>query len=193
MLTQVRHVTAATLLSVLAVQLLSVPARASCVGPVPMPTAIKDAAAVFVGTVTEVTNRRRWATVEVTDAWKSDVDTEVEVRAGPKDPPGPSSSASSIDRTYRLGQTYLFIVYRGNGSIFRDSNCSRTTRYRPGLERFRPGFVAASPLPITSAQASPRGGESERVATSDWWIWGGTIVLVVLVGAGIFLRRGRLL
>lgn len=167
------------------VPFLGTTAHASCIGPAPIRKAIRQAPAVFVGTVVVVTNMRRWVTVEVSDVWKGDVEDLVEVRAGPKDPPGPGGVATSVDRHYRLGETYFFVPYRAAGSIFRDTNCSRTTRYEPALDRFKPAS-AQTPSPSdtereTSSQDDENDGESVW-----WWLAG---ALVALLAAGLLLRR----
>lgn len=124
--------------AMLAAVALAGPARASCAGVTSVRRALRDARIAFVGTVTATTNEGRWATVEVTEVWKGDVDARVEVRGGPKDPPGPMSVISSVDRHYRDGRTYLFLPYAGHGDTFRDNVCTATTRYADRLERFRP-------------------------------------------------------
>lgn len=160
------------------------PARAMCQDQGPMPEAIQKASAVFVGEVVDVTNRRRWAQVDVVSVWKGKVDERVEVRGGPKDPPGPIFLASSIERTYRDGQTYLFVVYRGGsprgtGSIFRDSQCTPTTRYRPELERFNPTISVDS-------EPTPKSGAHDSGA----WLW--AIASVIAAGGIFLLMRLRL-
>ncbi|MDQ3913954.1 MAG: hypothetical protein M3323_01295 [Actinomycetota bacterium] len=113
-------------------------ARASCAGLPPMRQALRDAPAAFVGAVVATTNDGRWATVEVSEVWKGDVDARVEVRGGQADPPGPINVASSVDRHYREGKTYLFVPHAGSGSTFKDNSCTSTTAYRAALARFRP-------------------------------------------------------
>lgn len=152
-----------------------------------MGDAIRDASAVFVGNVVEVTNFRRWATVDVVDVWKGDASEQTEVRAGPKDPPGPSRTVTSIDRTYRDGQTYLFVVYSGNGTIFRDNSCSRTTLYRPELERFNPN-PASSPRPSAS-DPTPTADPAAEDAEGDRWPL--VIAVIVVLAAGLFAMRVR--
>ena len=134
----------------------------------PMDEAISDSAATFVGTVSALENDRRWATVDVLEAWKGGtrVSAEVLVKAGPKDPPGPSGVATSTDRRYRLNETYLFVVYGGQGSTFRDSNCSRTTRFSPRLARFRPEALETTPAPPPSP--SPTHLHAQPDHAHDW-------------------------
>ena len=142
---------------------LAGPAAASCVAPPPLAQAIDEAPAAFVGTVTATSNAGRWAAVEVTEVWAGDVAEVVEVRGGTADPPGPVGASSSVDRIYREGATYLFLPFGGTGDVFRDNACSSTIRFRPGLERFRPG------------DAAPRGAASDGPGEGDgsfplWWV-----------------------
>jgi hypothetical protein len=125
------HLTVAALAAGL-VLLLAAPARASCAAPLSVRKAIKQAPSVFVATVVDVTNGKRWATVDVEEVWKGpELASEVDIRAGPKDPPGPVSAASSVDRTFDRGARYLFIPYKGYGSVFYDNACTRTARFGP--------------------------------------------------------------
>ncbi|HEV2754492.1 MAG TPA: hypothetical protein VG318_01785 [Actinomycetota bacterium] len=122
----------------LIVAALAGPARASCAGVPPVRRAVRDARIAFAGTVVDTTSNGRWATVEVTEVWKGDVDARVEVRGGPADPPGPMNAVSSVDRHYREGTTYLFLPYAGHGDTFSDNSCSATTRFTDRIERLRP-------------------------------------------------------
>jgi hypothetical protein len=162
-------------------------AHASCAPPVPMRKAIEEAPSAFVGEVVEVTNGRRWATVEVEQVWKGPaLPSAVEIRAGPADPPGPLSSATSVDRTFAAGITYLFVPYRAKGSIFYDNACTRTTRLRPELERFGEAFLGATsnePNRQAPAGATPSGA---RVWVA---VAGG---LAALSGAAWLLARRRI-
>jgi hypothetical protein len=180
----------AIVLAILVLQLQAVPAAASCAGPVPIPQAMQEASAVFVGTVVGLENMRRWATVEISDTWKGPVEDVVEVRAGPKDPPGPISAASSVDRYYRRGVEYLFVVYKGRGGVYRDSNCSATTRYKPQLQRFRPASAtSASPSPVETELPPAANEDEEDGASSTWWWIAGGVALVLGVAVGIVTRR----
>ena len=188
-----KRVLALALIGVAIVPWVATRARASCIGPPPTREAIREVPAVFVGTVVEIANMRRWVTVEVLDVWKGQVDPEVEVRAGPKDPPGPTRVASSVDRHYRLGETYLFFPYRGDGEIFRDSNCSRTTRYEPSLERFRPTPISS---PSESTTLAPTSRTSATNSNAEQflfaWIAAGMVALIVgLLAAATLRKRNR--
>ena len=183
----VRRGAAAVVLLALSVPLIATTAAAKCAAPPPMPRAIEDAFAVFVGTVTRLENMRRWATVEVSDVWKGPVAGVVEVRAGPKDPPGPISAASSVDRRYKRGIDYLFVVSRP-GARFRDSSCSATTRYRPRLDRFRPvSAIGTSPSPTGTPLPRHREAGGGDSPSSVWWIMATVVGLASI--AGMALRR----
>lgn len=130
-------------------------AAASCAPPLPYEQAFEEARNVFVGRVVSVSNARRWARVEVEDVWKGpELPAVVEVRAGPKDPPGPGRVATSADRHYRTGRRYLFFPYRGNGAVFADDACGRTTVFRPELERLRPVTIVETPAPTETADVA---------------------------------------
>lgn len=174
--------TLATVLTVLALMVAGASsARASCAPPPPMPAAIDDAAEVFVGTVQDTTNSDRWATVEVSEVWKGDVAALVEVQAGPKDPPGPMGVASSVDRTFDEGKTYLFVPHGGSGTEFKDSSCSRTTVYREALDRFRP--------PSPSHPADEATSSDDGSSSAPWWIAGALAAALAAVAAFAARRR----
>lgn len=130
------------------------PAVALCAAAPPLGRAIEDAETVFVGTVEELSNDDRWAVVSVSDVWKGDVAAEVQVRGGPEDPPGPMQVASSVDRTFAEGETYLFLPQADGGGVFLDDSCTATTRYRDEHEKLRPAGAyvpPAAPAPPESA------------------------------------------
>jgi hypothetical protein len=122
-------------------------ALASCAELPSTSEAIAKARTVFVGTVDHVENLRRWVEVDVADVWKGEVGDRVEVRAGPPDPPGPIQAGSSGDRSYKLGESYLFVLW-DRSEPFRDDNCSATTQWGPELGEFNPSpGEAAAPAP----------------------------------------------
>lgn len=178
---------------VLVLLLLAAPARASCGIAPPMDEAIRSSVAAFVGTVVELENARRWATVEVIDVWKGEVGSRVEVRGGPGGPKGGGTVVTSVDRYMRLGVTYLFVPYLGDGEVFRDNACSRTTRYRDGLARFRP---PDAPAPSTSATAhSPTPAPNAEPDPGSWtagWAVGVSAAVAAVAGVvWVVARRGR--
>lgn len=169
-------------------------ARASCGLAPPVPQAIAEAPAAFVGTVSELSNGRRWATVTVDEVWKGeDIPDEVEVRAGPKDPPGGGGVATSADRYFEPTQQYLFVPYKRAGSVFRDNACTRTSPFRPSLERHRPSGSETPETPDEGAE-TPSGSASDETGEpdengSDWLLPAGIAIVAALAGAGLFLRR----
>lgn len=165
------------------------PARASCMPPAPYEQAIEEAPAVFVGEVVHLENERRWATVDVHEVWKGrNVSPTVEVRAGPKDPPGGLSTITSVDRHYKAGRSYLFVPYKRNAGIFRDNACTRTTLYRSKLDRFRPaGAAAPSPTVHAPADEDP---SPERGATS-LLLWSTIGLGIVLTAVAYWVKTRR--
>ena len=120
------------------------PAAASCAGEPPLPRAVADAEILFVGTVTETTNRARWAIVSVEEVWKGEhIPDVVQIRAGPADPVGPEYSASSVDRDFESGRRYLFFPYGRKDAVLQDNSCTSTRVFTESLARFRPETVAA--------------------------------------------------
>lgn len=149
--------------------------------------AIAESSVVFAGTVIDTSSEGRWATVEVSDVWKGDVAAEVEVRGGPEDPPGPISASSSVERTYRRGETYLFLPYAGSGEVFSDNSCSRTSVYREGLARLRPPGAHA-PAGAPEEPSSPRTpADPSAGETSSWWI--AALAAASVTGATLAWRR----
>ena len=185
-----RGLVGAIVLAGMAGALLPGPAQASC-GEFPrLPVALEDARTVFVGTVTEVENARRWVQVDVEDLWKGEAPERVEVRAGPADPPGPMQVASSNDRTYKLGETYLFVLW-DTTEPFADSFCSATTRWGPRLAQFDPtpaeSDASRGPHPLTGVRQGPGFGEN----SARWVVVGFSIVVFALAVAVGTRSRGR--
>ena len=161
---------------------LAGPARASCAGVPPVRSALRDARTAFVGTVLETTESGRWATVEVTEVWKGDAGERVEVRGGPPDPPGPLNAASSVDRHFREGKTYLFIPEAVSETVFRDSICTATTGYEKRLDRFRPAGALLRFDDLRTGVADDGGG---------FPVWAaGALAAAALAGA-LLIRRLR--
>jgi hypothetical protein len=148
---------AAASAALLLVVLLSsaAPTLASCLVLPALDEGVLAAAdSVFVGTVTNVSNSDRWATVAVEEVWMGpDLPPVVEVRGGP----GPGT-ASSIDRTYSARVSYLFVVGITDG-VLSDNVCSATIGWSPELGRLRPATarqpVTPGPDPDTAAPFDP--------------------------------------
>jgi len=125
--------------------------NASCAQPVALPTAIASAPAVFVGTVTGLDRGGRVATVDVDEVWKGDGVAAVVQVAGS---PDLASAATSVDRTYGVGQRYLFVPAGGAGDHFEDNSCTLTQPYSAALTAVRP-TTAHRPL-VDTGGTTPR-------------------------------------
>jgi hypothetical protein len=77
--------------------------------------------------------------------------------------------ATSTDRSFKEGEKYLFLPHARNGEIFRDSDCSRTTRFRPALLSYRPEGPAEAQPPSSD--------------WTDWW----PLLLVAVIPGGLLL------
>lgn len=166
-------------------------ARASCGSPLPYEEAFAATPIVFVGTVTAVSNGRRWARVAVDEVWKGpELPAVVEVRAGPKDPPGGGGVGTSVDRYYRVRRRYVFFPYRGASPVFRDDACSRTTVFRPELERLRPASLSETPAPTETADvARDAHDDSSRLSGFRLFMAGLMATLLLLLVAWILKER----
>lgn len=156
-------------------------AEASC-AVAPLEDSIRVSDVAFVGTVVELANGDRWATVNVEEIWHGpDLAPVVEVRAGQA-----GDAASSIDRTYSLGR-YLFVVTMAQGALH-DNACSPTTEWTADLEKFRPPDARRPSAPIDT-EAEPTTGTSPL---SPVVVGAAMVVAVVaLFGAVTLLARRR--
>lgn len=176
-----------------ALGLLAAPAvtLADCMMPPSVAEALTNAEIVFVGTVTETSNRSSWATVEVEDIWKGpDVPAVVLVKGGPG-----GNAATSVDRTFEVGVKYLFFPYVANATEpalgrgidveagLADNSCTNTTPWVPELADLRP---AGAHAPIGAAP------EASGFDVMSIAVPAGVALLVagVLLGVGL-LARGR--
>lgn len=109
-------------------------ALASCIAPLPLAKALAQAPVVFVGTVLRTSNSDRTAVVRVEQVWHGPaISGEVQVLGGPED----GAAATSVDRTFQIGVTYLFVP-TNTRAPFRDNACTSTQPYTSDLDRFRP-------------------------------------------------------
>lgn len=163
-------------------------AVASCVQPPPLTEAVGEADVVFVGLVTEVSNRQRNAVVEVEVVWKGDVDERVEVRGGPQR----NDTISSVDAAYNEGERYLFVPYEGEGDLFRDNACTSTQPYEDDLADLRPADAAAPASPSPSGTDEVLDEDEARDAAAPpargQWIIPGILALLVAVALAVWLR-----
>ena len=154
-------------------------AVADCMMPPPIEEAVKTAEIVFVGTVAQTTNRNSWANVEVTEVWRGpDQPRAVVVRGGPA-----GNAATSVDRVFETGVTYLFFPYADSELGLADNSCTSTTPWTDDLDAIRPAVTRA-----------PIGAEPE----AGGFDLGGVLVplaVAVIVGGALFLAglaaRGR--
>ncbi|MDQ6727806.1 MAG: hypothetical protein M3066_16820 [Actinomycetota bacterium] len=179
-------------------------ASASCSRPPPFKESLDRAQLVLVGTAVEVSNFGRWATFSVSDIWKGEVNGDrIRVRGGQS-----GGGASSADRTYVLGTTYLVFAmaaveyppYYGEGPSWTDNACSFTQPYSASLVGFRPGtahLVGSLPPSQPSPTEAPpaRVGRSATSTTggsgSRGWAWAVVAVIVCTLGAAALLIRRR--
>jgi hypothetical protein len=114
-------------------------AVASCaIGPDPV-TAVATADIVFVGKVTKVSSMGRTAVVAVLEVWRGpDQPATVTINEGLED-----NMATSVDRTFVEGRTYLFFPYANpeSGGKLQDNNCSNTMLFDVSASDLRPPDV----------------------------------------------------
>jgi hypothetical protein len=82
------------------------------------------------------------------------------------------------------GERYLFVPYKGSGSVFYDNACTGTARFGPKLETFRKIFPDLERTPAegqTPADSEP--------SDLGWFPLSGG--LVALLGIGRLLARRR--
>lgn len=144
---------------------------------------VDEAGYVFVGTVTEVTNRGRTATFDVDEVWArpsdgATVGSQVVVHGGPDEP----NSASSVERTFEPGARYLVFPHAEDGR-FTDDICTPTKRWTQEL---------ADARPATAREIDDDPDlRSVATATSTPWIVIGVTVLVVVVAGAVVVARRR--
>jgi len=154
-------------------------ALADCMMPPPLEEAVKTADIVFVGTVAQTTNRNSWASVEVTEVWRGpDQPRAVTVKGGPE-----GNAATSVDRAFEPGVTYLFFPYAEAGVGLADNSCTSTTPWTEAMVALRPTDIR-----------QPIGADPEAGGFDP----GGLLLpigVAVIVGGALFLgglaARGR--
>ncbi len=156
---------------------------ASCLAPAPGQDPFASADAVFLGTVTSVANNARWALVRVEEVWVGpDQPVEVVVRGGPE-----GNTATSVDRTYIVGDRYVFAVLLIDGNL-EDNACSGTTAVAEiDLDAMRPDDVR---VPDGAATGATDGSSS-----FDLGGLAGPVLLASVIGglllASVLLARRR--
>lgn len=185
-----------------AVNLGAAPAAGSCAPPIPLDQAIAEAPYVFVGTVAELRFEDRFAVFDVEDVWKGDLAGQALVNGGPSLADLEAAAAdglgvaTSVDRTYGLGQRYLVVSHGLDDGVLLDNACSATSDYDDNLDRFRPA-TAYSPDPAPSDLGVPvdsdgRSGNAEEggAGQAAWWVGGGaTFILIGGVAAAVLRWR----
>jgi hypothetical protein len=156
-------------------------AGASCVVPPPIREQVVSASLVFVGTVIFASDNDRVARVKVESIWRGpELPTYVDVHGSPVSGPG---AASSIDRRYKAGTRYLFVLY-GADQPLQDNSCSGTQVYTAELAVLSPAG-ARSPAPPTV------GDEIHNAVTLYWLPTLGFLALVAAAGVIALRRAGR--
>jgi len=158
---------------------------ASCAVTPELATAISDAPAAFIGTVTSTDYAGRVATVQVEDIWRGSVMASVQVVGTPD----LNAGATSVDRYYAVGQTYLFIPFAGGGNRFQDNNCTLTQAYSAGLATFRPSNAVGPPAAPSGSPAAAPPPAAETTSKPLLVVGGGLIVLIIVMLLGIAQRR----
>ncbi|MEO8899636.1 MAG: hypothetical protein ABI352_02190 [Candidatus Dormibacter sp.] len=163
------------LVALAAVLLVPVIADASCAsGGGSEQEAIRSAPTVFVGTVTDLSNGDRVATVRVDDVWRgSAIPWSVEVVGTPD----LNAAATSVDRTYSAGTKYLFVPDGGGLAHFTDNSCTPTQPYSANLSGLRPADALGTP-PRPTGAPTQTGSTFPLVLV----VAGVVVVLVMAVG-----------
>ena len=176
------------------------PAAASCAPPLSLADALTNSDLVVVGTVTAARSANRIATVAVEDIWRGDADTQIEVAGGPDS----LSGGTSVDRTYIVGQRYLFFIWEpalhGNagtfGARYEDNVCTDTRPFTADLEQLRPASARRTSAPSTSppnssssttTTAAPSSQDSNGTLVA--FVIAGLLVCAALVAVGWSRRR----
>ena len=156
---------------------LTAAAEASCAASPDVSKAVASASTLFVGTVTAVDARAVVATVEVTDVWRGDVSSPATVSGSPA-----TTGATSVDRSYAVGSTYLFVPFSKQGEVWQDNICTATRPYDAAAAKLRPaGAHLISPSPSPSPSHAATIGASRRSGLTGWeWL----LIAVALLGGG---------
>lgn len=157
------------------------PALASCVEPPPLSDAIAEADIVFVGLAVALDFEGRLATFEIIEVWKGELGPSVVVNGGPElramgDARARGQTlASSVDRMYVLGETYLVVSFGRSGDVVMDNACSSTQVMNSDLTDNRPENAY-------SPQQAPIQDDPTDAAIG--WIVPAVIALAAIAAAG---------
>ncbi len=182
-------------------------AVASCAEPLSFEEATGQATAVFVGTVVESDFGGRVATFEVTEVWKGSVPAEVVVNGGPavRDLEEARANgldlATSVDRSYLLGGTYVVFAQGTEGGVLFDNSCSNTRELTDEIADLRPDTATVpAPLEPVATTASPVDGAPPAATTAPnttsesinrWWLAGLAAAAVAASATVVARRRHR--
>ena len=163
-------------------------ALADCMAPPPVDVAVKSADIVFVGTVTEVANGNRWATVSVDEIWAGpDLPNPLLIKGGPD-----ANTATSVDRSFEVGVRYLFFPYVDNGGEaaplqaagLSDNSCTSTQPMTDEITTLRP---ADARLGSVSNEGEARAFDFGPLLSIGGFV---LVVVTIMLGVGL-LARGR--
>lgn len=177
----VRHIAVKTLI----ITVLTVPLTLAAVGMAnasclfderSLADKVATAEVVFKGTVVDVAADGRIATFDVEEVWQGAVAARVVVAGGPE------GAATSVDRTFTAGATYLVFPQPEDGGRYSDNSCSPTQEYDEQAEAARPATVS-----------EPTGTPAATGTTSglSLWTWVGVAGLVILAAIAIPVVRQR--
>lgn len=163
------------------------PAAASCEVPGPVDQAIAKAQTVFVGTVIGLDFGGRVATFDVAEIWRGTTGSTVVVNGGPSMAELESARrqgtdvATSVDRSYELGTTYLVVSHGREAGMLADNACSATQPFSRALEELRPESIIVPQAPTASEHSAPMPS----------WVWVGAGVAVAGIGTAttVAVRR----
>ena len=154
-------------------------ALADCMMPPAVGEAAEAAEIVFVGTVTETTNRNSWANVAVDEVWRGpDMPATVVVKGG-----SGGDGISSVERSFQAGVKYLFFPYADEQGGLADNICTNTVEWSADLGQLRPAD-AREPLGASGAD----GGFDVGSVVAPLGV--AVLIAGVLLLAGL-LARGR--
>jgi len=159
-------------------------AAASCAVPPTLADALANAQTVFIGTAIGLSNGARNATVHVDDVWKGAGVSAIVQVIGTPDPD--LNAVTSVDRSYTVGQQYLFFPASGSGDRFQDNSCTLTQPYAPSLVALRPASAPGAPNEAaTSPSVAMHNSESSTRGQFP------TLILA-LIGVAVLLLAGGL-
>lgn len=140
----------------------------------PLDVQLAEAPVVFVGRVVDLRHATT-ARMAVDEVWQGSVPAEVTVLGGPDE----AGVATSVDRTWEAGATYLVLPDVREGRLH-DSSCTSTRPWTDDLAAFRPA-TAHAPTPVED------GGTG-----LDAWavVLVGTLLVASVTVVAVFARPG---